>query len=181
MFNTLQKVARELNKSNIRWAIGASILLKEYKIINKVNDIDIIVDIKDVKKLDSILKNIGIRKEGNENLNYSTKYFYEYVVDGIDIDVMADFTINHENGKYIVLLDEKSITSYKSLNGVIVPFMSLEDWYIIYQLIKGRDKKVSLIEKYLKENGIKHRELIERALVKDLPGNIKSRLENIIN
>lgn len=181
MLNTLEKVAKELNKKNIRWAIGASILLKEYGIVNEVNDIDIIVDCKDIGKVDKALKEIGIKRDENKNSNYSTKYFYEYLVDGVDIDVMADFAINYENGVYTVILDEKAIASYKTLNGIKIPFMALEDWYIIYQLIKGREVKVMLIEKYLMENGIKHRELIDRALKNDLPKDVLKRSKKLFN
>jgi hypothetical protein len=37
------------------WGVGASILLNYYGLIDKPNDIDILVDLKDIEKADIIL------------------------------------------------------------------------------------------------------------------------------
>ena len=38
--------------------------------------------------------------------------------------------------------DQSSISEIKIINGVNIPLTSLEDWYVIYQLIPNREIKV---------------------------------------
>jgi hypothetical protein len=180
MFNTLSYIGEKLNNSNIVWGVGASILLNQFGFIDKPNDIDIFVDIRDIDKTDKILKEIGEKKQWEKTATYSTKYFYEYVVNGIDVDVMAGFAVNHASGVFEYIFDNNSISEYRKINGIDIPFTSLEDWYVIYQLIPNRDHKVKMIENYLISSGIKKPCLLERALEGNLPIEIKHRIENIL-
>lgn len=180
MFNTLSYMGEKLNDSNIAWAVGASILLNQFGLIDKPHDIDIFVDIKDIDRADEILKSIGEKKKWEETATYSTKYFYEYIIDEIDVDVMAGFAVNHTSGVFEYKFDQDSISEFIVINGVNVPFTSLEDWYVIYQLIPNREQKVKMIEKYLLSNGIKKPMLLERALEGCLPVEVRKRIENIL-
>ena len=108
------------------------------------------------------------------------KYFYEYVIDGVDVDVMAGFAINHNNGVYEYVFDNTSISEFKIINGVSIPFTSLEDWYVIYQLIPNRDPKVNMIEKYLLSNGINKSFVLKRVLEGNLPKEVRKRTERIL-
>lgn len=181
MFNTLSYIGEKLNCSNIAWGVGASMLLNQFGFIDKPNDIDIFVDIKDIERADLILKSIGEKKEKEMTATYSTKYFYEYIIDGIDIDVMAGFAINHNSGVFKYTFDHDSISEYKIINDIKIPFTSLEDWYVIYQLIPKRESKVEMIEKYLLSNGIKKTMLLKRALKSSLPVEVRSKIENILS
>ena len=181
MLDTLSNIGEKLNSSNITWAVGASILLNQFGLIDKPNDIDIFVDIKDIERADKILKNIGEKKVYENTSTYSTEYFYEYVIDGIDIDVMAGFAINHNSGVFEYVFDHDSISEFKIINGVRVPFTSLEDWYVIYQLIPNRQFKVDMIEKYLLSNGIKNPILLNRTLEGCLPVDVRRRIENLLD
>jgi hypothetical protein len=181
MFNTLSYMGEKLNDSNIIWAVGASILLNQFGLINKPNDIDIFVDIKDIDRADEILKSIGEKKKWEKTAAYSTKYFYEYIIDGIDVDVMAGFAVNHNNGVFEYIFDYNSISEFKLINGVNIPFTSLEDWYVIYQLIPNREPKVNLIEKYLLSKGINKPFLLQRALKGSLPVEARKKIENMLS
>lgn len=180
MFNTLSLIGRELNDNNISWGVGASILLNQYKLADTPNDIDIVVDIKDVDRLDEILQKLGNKKLRDKSMTYSTKFFYEYVINSIDIDVMAGLAINHEVGTYHYEFDKLSVCRYVKINGVNIPLMSLVDWYIIYQLIPGREAKVRKIEEYLIQNGISELFLLERALKREIPLNVQERTMGLI-
>lgn len=180
MFNTLSYIGEKLNSSNIVWGVGASILLNQFGFIKKPNDIDIFVDIKDIVGADGILKSIGEKKKWEKTPTYSTKYFYEYVIDGVDVDVMAGFAVNHDNGIYEYVFDNNSISEFKTINGVSIPFTSLEDWYVIYQLIPNREPKVNMIEKYFLLNGINKPFLLERALEGNLPIEVRKRTQRIL-
>ncbi|CEQ03391.1 Uncharacterised protein [[Clostridium] sordellii] len=180
MFDTLSYIGDKLNKANILWGVGASILLNQFGMVDTPNDIDIFIDIKDIHKADKILKEIGEKREYEKTSTYSTKYFYEYVINGIDIDVMAGFAINHDNGVYNYIFDNMSISEYKLINGVSIPFTSLEDWYVIYQLIPNREFKVDMIEKYLLTNGVKKDDLLKRSLDCNLPLGVKNKLIDLL-
>lgn len=181
VFNTLNCIARKLNSKGILWGVGASILLNYYELVEKPNDIDILVHVKDIEKTDKILSCLGEKKSRKRVDTYSTKHFYEYVINDIDIDVMAGLIVNHNCGKYKYEFDYKSITTVKNVNGVDIPLTSLEDWYVIYQLIPGRENKVKMIEDYLKENGIENRYLLNRALNKELPQIVRDKIKKILS
>ena len=132
MFNTLSDLGEKLNEEKVLWGVGASILLNHFGLIDKPNDIDIIVDLKDIEKVDIILSNIGNKKPWKKENNYSTSYFYEYVINGFDIDVMAGLKIHHHHGLYSYVFDNKSILQKVIINGNHIPFTSLEDWYVLY-------------------------------------------------
>ncbi len=163
LFEVLNILADKLNKENVTWGIGASVMLHHYGLVAMPNDIDILVEEKDIEKVDSIIKEMGEKKPLNPMKTYSTKYFYEYEVQGVDIDVMAGFIINHEEGNYEYTFHKDSLiferlnhtnndpSGEHSLDNITLPFTTLEDWYVLYQLIPGREKKVQLIEDYLKE------------------------------
>lgn len=180
MINTLCYIGEKLNNSDILWGVGGSILLNQFGLIEKPNDIDIFVDIKDIEKSDVILKSIGEKKKQEKDNTYSTKYFYEYIVNGIDIDVMAGFSVNHKSGAFQYIFDHDSISEIKLINGIAIPFTSLEDWYVIYQLIPNREFKVNMIQEYLLSNKINKPFLLERALKGNLPIEVKKKIENII-
>ncbi|GAA0180944.1 hypothetical protein SH2C18_35500 [Clostridium sediminicola] len=181
MFNTLSYIGKKLNNSNIVWGVGASILLNQFGLIEKPNDIDIFVDIKDIHKADNILKGIGEKSIYEKTSTYSTEYFYEYIINGFDVDVMAGFAVNHNSGVFEYIFDKKSITEFKRINGVDIPFTSLEEWYVIYQLIPNREAKIKMIENYLLSNGIKRTFLLERALEGCLPIEVRKKIEKILS
>lgn len=180
MFNTLSYIGEKLNEEKVVWGVGASILLNHFGLIDKPNDIDILVDLNDIDKADIILKSIGEKKVWEKTDAYSTKYFYEYVINGFDVDVMAGLSINYSNGIYRYIFDHSSISQDTKINGVHIPLTSLEDWYIIYQLIPNREKKVKMIEDYLLLNGMKNPNLLERALSGDLPDEVKDSIERML-
>ncbi|MBZ9633887.1 nucleotidyltransferase family protein [Clostridium sp. FP1] len=180
IFEALSYIGEKLNENGVVWAVGASILLHHYGLIDNPNDIDILVDLNDIEKADKILKSIGEKKVREKSDTYSTKYFYEYVVHGVDIDLMAGLSINYKNGIYEYLFNHTSISEYKKINGVNIPLSSLEDWYVIYQLIPSREVKVKMIEDYLLLYEIKKPTLLERALRGDLPSEVRDKIQGIL-
>lgn len=180
MFNTLSYIGKKLNDEGILWGVGASILLNKFGFIDKPNDIDIFISLDDIEKADEILKSIGEKKKWEKASTYSTKYFYEYVINGIDIDVMAGFAVNHNNGTFRYVFDEKSISEFQIINGISIPFTSLEDWYVIYQLIPKREAKVEMIENYLKLNGVKRPMLLKRSLGGCLEKDVRRKVQELI-
>lgn len=181
LLDTLSYIGSKLNEENIAWAVGASILLNHYGLVDKPNDIDIMVNIKDIEKADKVLTSLGKRKIQEKVSTYDTEYFYEYVVNGIDVDVMAGMIINHGEGAYRYKFDNEAITSKKIINGIEIPLTSLEDWYVLYQVIPNRERKVKLIEEYLLQNKTKNPELLIRAMEGNLPNKVRNRIIQFMN
>ncbi|MGH4123291.1 MAG: hypothetical protein ACREV6_10240 [Clostridium sp.] len=180
IFETLGYIGEKLNEKGVVWAVGASILLHNYGLIENPNDIDILVDLKDIERVDKILKSVGEKKIREKSDLYSTKYFYEYVVHGFDIDVMAGLSINYNSGTFEYIFDHTSISDFEKINGVNIPLSSLEDWYILYQLITNREVKVKMIEDYLLLNGVKNPTLFERSLRGNLPSEVRDKIQGIL-
>lgn len=181
MFNTLSYIGKNLNDANVVWGVGGSLLLNKFELIDKPNDIDIFISIDEIEKADEILRTIGEKKKWEKTSTYSTKYFYEYVINGFDVDVMSGFAINHNDGIFRYIFDNNSISELKVINDVNIPFTSLEDWYVIYQLIPNREAKVKMIEKYILSNGIKNNFLLQRSLEGCLPAHVRVKINTLLN
>lgn len=176
MFETLSQIGKKLNDNQILWAVGASILLVQHGMADAPNDIDIFVSLQDIKKADRILQSMGQKKSREKTDDYETRYFYEYTIHSIDLDVMAGLAIRHESGVFEYLFDQQSITQSFLFQGVEIPFTSLEDWYVLYQLIPGRESKVRMLEDRLTAMGIQHPDLLKRALRGNLPDHVRARI-----
>lgn len=48
--------------------MGASLLLNHYGLVDKPNDIDILVDLKDIEKADEVLKSLGQKNSGKRRI-----------------------------------------------------------------------------------------------------------------
>lgn len=109
---------------------------------------------------------------------YSTELFKTYNIDGIDIDIMSNFTIMTDEGAYTYPFDEDSISRTKVLQCENIPVMSLENWLVAYSLIK-RKVKAEKIRTFLIENGF-NRKIIEVALEKELNENTREMLVKLL-
>jgi len=166
--NTLTKVGVLLNKADIIWGVGASMLLHQYNLVEKPTDIDLLIYKPDVEKADKILSEIGNKTAKDINTGiYSTDFFYEYNIAGIDIDMIAGFKINLQNSVYEYKFSKESIPHNFQIKGIPIPFMTLEDWYVLYQLMPNREYKVNLIEGYFIKEGLEY------------PDNLKNAIEDI--
>lgn len=145
----LCRIGHLFNREKITWAIGASLLLYFEGITDSFNDVDIMVHEKDVVKAKEILLSFGKMCPPNPNSQYTTKHFYEFVVDGVDVDVMAGFAIIYEEKEYNCSLQEQQIVKYKEINGVNIPLQSVSLWREYYRLM-NRSSKVAMIDAVLK-------------------------------
>lgn len=143
--NVISKIGALLNDAGITWAVGASMLLYFKGITSEFNDIDIMVTEEDVPQLKEILLSIGSIAPPNPNEKYRTKHFMEFVVDGIDIDVMAGFVIVDNGKEYDCALLESQIVDSVTVNHVKIPLQSVALWKEYYKLMR-RDHKVAMID-----------------------------------
>ena len=144
----LTDIAKRLNENNIKWGVGASLLLYFKSITDTFNDIDLMVTAEDVDRLRTVLSEIGKMRPSNPNKMYRTRHFYEFVIDGVDVDVMEGFTIVRDGVEYDCSFTSDSIDEYINLNGEKIPLQSVSDWRRFYELM-GRDAKVEMIDRAL--------------------------------
>lgn len=181
--NTLIKVSEALNKSGILWSIGASLLLNQYGLADKPSDIDILVSCHDVDKADNILSAMGKEEISVKNGDvYGTKHFYEYVIERINVDVMADLTIKYENRIVSYIFDKKSVPHNFCIRNTYIPFSTLEDWFVLYHLMPGKAAKSELIYNYLIKSGVKFPDLLQRWKDnQELSEAIKQKINHILS
>lgn len=153
MREVLKKIAEALNDEGVSYGIGASVMLYHHGIGRSPRDIDIQVELSDIKKLDEILSAFGEKRERLPNAVYRTRYFYEYDIDGVEVDVMGGLCVNHEGEDHAFDFTGKSLEGYMDLEGIRVPLVSLREWHEIYKVLPGREEKVEMIEKYMREKG----------------------------
>jgi hypothetical protein len=147
----LVKIARALNDNKITWAIGGSLMLYFKGITDHFQDIDIMVIEEDVHKLKELLLTFGIFTSANPIEKYKTKYFLEFIIDEVDIDIMAGFSIVNNGKEFDCSLKLDQIYENYVIEGVNIPIQSPELWREYYSLM-GRKDKVEMINRYYAKN-----------------------------
>ena len=146
----LKRIAHRLNEAQVEWCLGASMMLYFKEIVSEFHDIDLMISVDDVEVVESILSEMGTLCSSDQvpNPMYQTKCFMEYVIDAIDVDVMAGFAIVREGEVYDCSLCKEQITDQLMLEDEVIPMQSPRLWCTYYRLM-GRNAKADMIEKAL--------------------------------
>lgn len=144
----LKKIARRLNGAGVTWALGASLLLYLKGITDHFHDIDLMAEEEDAAAAKEILLSMGELQPPNPNGKYKTKEFLEYIVDGVDVDLMIGFAIVEGGRVHDCSLRREQISEFYSLEGERIPMQSLRLWNSYYQWM-GRSDKCRMIREYL--------------------------------
>lgn len=177
----LKKVVKGLRNIDCTWAIGGSVMLYSYGLVEAPRDIDILIDARDSEKVKIFMDTIGTRGVLPSKEPYRTKEFFGYVVDGIDIEFLGDFKIALSNSEiYEFILDEEAIVKGLIDNEIAVNFTTLEDWYVAYTVMNDPKKRIPLLNEYFRNNGISHENLFNRNLSQSLTKDIKSKIKEIM-
>ncbi len=180
MLETLAYIANSINKKNINWGVGGSLLLYFHQLVKDPNDIDLLVSEKDALTLIKTLNELGSSREAYSMYPFCTTYFSTSIVNTNEIDVMGGFCIEHPLGEYKLLFDEMSVVDYITIDKSKIPLTALEDWFVLYQLMPNKHEKVTLLENYFLENGIKHPYLLEKAIQQPLPVDVRKKIEHLL-
>lgn len=141
----LSSIAARLNEKNITWAVGASALLYFNKIVGEFNDLDLMVDDKDALAAKEILLTMGTLHHSDPNRRYRTKHFFEYTIDGVEVDLIGGFVILREDVEQDCSLHADEIAAKVQVNGQTIPLHSVPVWRSYYEWM-GRGEKVKLID-----------------------------------
>lgn len=149
----LLKIAQALNDEKVVWNLGGSCMLYFRTVLEAFNDIDIVVRETDIEAVKSLMAMFGEKKIRNFDERYKTRYFLQYQVDGVDIDIISGFTIvDQDEIHYFALNDNKNSDSVE-INGINIYLEQLSVWLHYYKLMNRQDK-VDLIESFIKNNKI---------------------------
>lgn len=144
--SVLAIIAKKFNEEKIIWAVGASLLLYLKGKIAFFHDIDIMIVDRDVNKAKTIISKLGKIKTPNPNPKYQTKHFIEYVIDGVEIDILGGFQIIKNGIGYDCSLKENQIVEKVVINEQLIPLQSLKLWKYYYELMDREDKVKLLSE-----------------------------------
>lgn len=142
----LADIACVFNEQNILWAVGASALLYFHGKTNFFDDLDLMVSEADVEKAKAALLNMGTLTPPKPDKQYKTRHFLEFVIDGVDVDIMAGLVIVKDDEDFDCSLFAHQIESFATLYGQTIPLQSLHIWRRYYQLM-GRVSKVQMIDR----------------------------------
>lgn len=147
----LKEIAQRFNTAYITWALGASMLLYFKGITSTFNDIDLMISNDDAESVQKILSEMGELQPPNPNPKYKTKVFMEFVINSVDVDVMAGFSILNDGKIYDCSLDKDQIVEWFTFGNTKIPLQSPLLWCEYYKLM-GRKEKVDMIERVLSKS-----------------------------
>ncbi|MDD3123462.1 MAG: hypothetical protein PHC62_08135 [Candidatus Izemoplasmatales bacterium] len=176
ILSCLSLVTSKLNEANIKYGIGGSLLLYSYGLVSTCNDIDILFNDKDYEAVKNLFVCDIYYEKQSEHPLYKTSHMIELKINGIEIDMMFDFKIAFDEYSYVY----KLLTNKRLINGVIFDFSLLEDWYLIYQLISGREEKVKLIEDYFLTSKNINFNQYHLLIDSQIPNGIRARMTSLV-
>lgn len=147
----LKIIAKKFNEANVTWALGASMMLYFKKITQEFHDIDLMITNESVESAREILSKMGTLQPPNLNPQYKTKTFMEFVINSVDVDVMAGFSILRDGKLYDCSLKEEQIVEWMTLDDTKIPLQSPLLWSRYYDLM-GRKGKSDQIRRALSRN-----------------------------
>jgi hypothetical protein len=180
MNKTLQQVFTQLNEAQLMYAIGGSMMLKLRLFDVAPNDYDIMVSEADYHDVVAIFQRVAKQESKPSSFSFKTKYFTSFILEDITIDIMADFAYEHSEGIYHAIFDSESITDWILMEELQIPIMSLEEWYVLYNVMH-RYEKIELIETYWKLNNLMNPQLLNRQLGQNLPFSIVCKIDKYLN
>ena len=177
----LSELAVKLNEKNIRWGVGASVMLNYYGLVDSPNDIDIIVSSDDSRVADKILMSLGEKNFSSDLEIYKSEFFANYSINGVEVDLIAGFSIKQNSSYFKYDFDKKSITEIWNLEEIEIPVTAIEDWYILYQLMPNKEEKVLLIEDYFLQKGSCRVDLLQKNIIKIKNDKVIKRTKKLID
>lgn len=141
-FSSLESLSKVLNHQNIIWGVGGSCLLSLHHLYENPHDLDLWVQPSDMSKLRIIFKEY---QELPNDLPLPEKYRYKIKFHDTDVDFIACFIVKPNQHTFEYNINPNNL-EYINCNGFKIPCTYLEDWYIIYRLLR-KDDKADLIKK----------------------------------
>lgn len=175
----------ELRKADVRWGLACSTNLFIRGIVDEFHDLDLIVDIKSIPKVEEIMKEQGaILKETGGNGYCESDIYMHFQFGRVDVDVISGFRVVTFGTHFEYYFNPEEL-QFIELEDKNIPLISMEALYLLYSMMEGwqarrRFKRV-LIEEYLLAEKIEFPQILESALGANLPSWIKRNIAGILN
>lgn len=143
---TLNRLIQVLMNHNITCGVGGSYLLQLYGLYDDPDDVDFWILPEDIKKVKDLFNEYEEIKE--KKIQLPAEYRFKMLYDDIKVDFVACFMVKPNKHQYVYNILPDNVKIVETEGGYRVPCTSLEDWYIVYKLLK-KEKKAQLIEKYI--------------------------------
>lgn len=175
----------ELRKADVRWGLACSTNLFVRGIVDEFHDLDLIVDIKSIPKVEKIMKEQGaILKETGGNGYCESDIYMHFQFGRVDVDVISGFRVITFGTHFEYYFNPEEL-QFIELEDKNIPLISMEALYLLYSMMEGwqarrRFKRV-LIEEYLLAEKIEFPQILESALGANLPSWIKRNIAGILN
>ena len=148
---TLKKFITLMSECEIVWGVGGSFLLEKYELCSNPSDLDLWIQSSDMPK---VRKKFCEFEEIETNIPYLTpQYHYKIMFYDMEVDFVACFIKKPNQNTYKYTIDPQNIKYLELNSGIKIPCLYLEDWYVIYKLLK-RDDKAEMIKKAFSRAGI---------------------------
>jgi hypothetical protein len=173
----LAKAARALNAANIVWAVGASALLYLEGAADTFNDLDVLIAGGAFDAARQAMLSLGaVEKRAPVSEVFATDGFAEFQLDGVDFDILCGFAVRRGGNVYRYAFDAEHVTSTADVKGVPVPLSPLADWFVLYLLMPGREKKARRVAAFLKAHPrTERRRWLGLWLDGRLPGDVREQ------
>ncbi len=149
MLKVLLNLIEKLESNHIFYLLGGSGLLYFHGIVDKVADIDLMICEEDAERTATLLRKIG-RAMPNESIEeYGTTHFSEYLIDGVEVDLIAGFTIVKDNERYYFPVNKNADYPFAKIGATKVRLDLLSNWQTYYEMMDRMDKS-ELIKAFLK-------------------------------
>ncbi len=142
--NVLLNIASVFNKNKINWGVGGSLLLYLNGIETTIGDIDLIVDVNDITKLEKIVEKYKHIEKPKTDI-FLTERFFSFNIDGVNVDLMIGFKLLTEKGLYSFPIGDKIVDKSIIIDDTSINLCSLKDWLEAYTAM-GRKNKIELIK-----------------------------------
>ena len=144
----LTRIADALDGRGVTWAVGASAMLYLRGLTDSFHDIDLMTAEEDADAAAETLSAMGERLVSEPSTQYRSRRFDQFRVEGVDIDLIAGFTVLDGDTPHCFPLNRVDALDHAALDGQAIPLQSLETWRACYALM-GRPDRVRLIDNYL--------------------------------
>lgn len=175
----LSKTARALREAGVRWALGASAMLYFNGLVETYHDFDLLIAKGDMPATQAVFTALGAKALPPAPVggDYATAEFRQYTLGGMGFDLLCGFAVRRDHKAYPYPFDETRVAGYAQALTERVPLAPLADWWVLYQLMRGREEKAALLERYLRAHPDgESRALLGQWLRRRLPSDIRERV-----
>lgn len=144
----LIEISKILSNNNIIWGIGGSYLLQLYNLYSNPDDLDLWIKPTDMEKVKKIFENY---EEIKTHIPIPPELHFKINYNDVEIDFVACFIVRPNKNKFIYHIRPENIRTFDMIDGTKIPCTYLEDWYIVYRLLK-RDDKAEIIKNFFYKN-----------------------------